>query len=158
MCYFCATPSTVSLRPIHDRKVSGSTLAVDAATYPPCVILFRTNNTDTVRQCQQFLPHAGTQWTAYGSVFSAVCDFFIHSFFVCESNISGTAERISAKFTVKTCWFPRADEVERYRHDTDTLSSCLESPHTFLFIHHNGRNSTHGMSDRDTWVLARVVR
>jgi len=36
--------------------------------------------------------------------FIAVCEFFIHSFFcVCESNISGTAERICTKFTGKTC-------------------------------------------------------
>jgi len=27
------------------------------------------------------------------------------SFFVCESNISATAEQICAKFTAKTCWF-----------------------------------------------------
>ena len=44
--------------------------------------------------------------------FSVVCDFFLHSFFVCESNISGTAERICAKFTRKTCLVPRSDEFE----------------------------------------------
>jgi len=32
--------------------------------------------------------------------------------FVCHSNISGTAERICAKFTVTTCFGPRSDEFE----------------------------------------------
>ena len=39
--------------------------------------------------------------------FSTVCDF---SFFVCASNISGIAERICAKFTVKTCLVPRSND------------------------------------------------
>ena len=34
------------------------------------------------------------------------------SFFVCASNISGTAERICTKFTGKTCLLPRSDEFE----------------------------------------------
>jgi len=33
-------------------------------------------------------------------------------FFVCESNISGTAERICAKFTGKACLVPRLEEFE----------------------------------------------
>ena len=40
-----------------------------------------------------------TQWTAEGSVFGAVSLWF----FVCVWNISGTAERICAIFTRKTC-------------------------------------------------------
>ena len=48
-----------------------------------------------------------TQWIAWGSVFGAVCDFF-----VCVWNISGTAEQICAKFTVKTCLVPHSDEFE----------------------------------------------
>ena len=32
--------------------------------------------------------------------------------FVCTSNISGTDERICAKFTGKTCLVPRSDEFE----------------------------------------------
>ena len=48
-----------------------------------------------------------TQWTAYGCVFAAVCDFF-----VCVWNISGTAQRICDKFTGKTCLVPRSDEFE----------------------------------------------
>jgi len=44
--------------------------------------------------------------------FSAVCDFLYvcFLFFVCASNISGTAERICAKFTGKTCLVPLSDE------------------------------------------------
>ena len=41
--------------------------------------------------------------------FSAVCDFF---YSVRESNISGTAERICAKFTEKTCLVPRTEDFE----------------------------------------------
>ena len=37
---------------------------------------------------------------------------FLFVFFVCRSNISGTAERISAKFRGKTCLFPRSDEFK----------------------------------------------
>ena len=33
-------------------------------------------------------------------------------FFVCESNMLGTAERICAKFTGKTCLVPRSNEFE----------------------------------------------
>ena len=33
-------------------------------------------------------------------------------FFVCESNISGTAEQICSKFTEKTCLVPRSEEFE----------------------------------------------
>jgi len=43
-----------------------------------------------------------------GFVFSTVCDFFV-CFFVCHSNISGTAQRICAKFTGETCLVPRSD-------------------------------------------------
>jgi len=32
--------------------------------------------------------------------------------FVCDSNISGIAERICAKFTVKACLVPSSDEFE----------------------------------------------
>jgi len=45
------------------------------------------------------------QWTAEGSVFGTVCDFF-----VCVWNISGTAEWICAKFTWKSCLVPHSDE------------------------------------------------
>jgi len=48
-----------------------------------------------------------TQWTAEGFVFDAVYDFF-----VCLWNILGTAERICAKFTGKTCLVPCSDEFE----------------------------------------------
>jgi len=41
--------------------------------------------------------------------FSAVCDFF---YSVRESNISGTAERICAKFTEKMYLVPRSDDSE----------------------------------------------
>ena len=44
------------------------------------------------------------------SVFSAVYDFVV--FFVCHSNISGTAEQICAKFTGKTCLIPSSDDFE----------------------------------------------
>jgi len=37
-------------------------------------------------------------------------------FFVCVWNISGTAERICAKFTRKTCLVPRSDEFEGQGH------------------------------------------
>jgi len=42
--------------------------------------------------------------------FRVVCDFFIF-FLVCASNILGTAERICAKFTGKTCMVPRSDDL-----------------------------------------------
>ena len=58
----------------------------------------------------QYLSHAiGSNCARF--CFSAVCDF-LFCFFVCESNISGTAERICAKFTGKTCLVPRSDEFE----------------------------------------------
>jgi len=40
--------------------------------------------------------------------FSSVWDFFLRFHFVCESNISGTAEWICAKFTGKTCFVERS--------------------------------------------------
>ena len=49
-----------------------------------------------------------TQWTAEGSVCGAVSPWF----FVSVWNISGTAERIWAKFTRKTGLVPRSDEFE----------------------------------------------
>ena len=49
-----------------------------------------------------------TQWTAEGSVFGAVSLWV----FVCVWNISGTAERICAKFTRKTCLVHRSDEFK----------------------------------------------
>ena len=49
-----------------------------------------------------------TQWTAEGSVFLRCQSVF----FVCARNISGTAERICAKFTRKTYLVPRSDEFE----------------------------------------------
>jgi len=45
------------------------------------------------------------QWTVGGSVFGAVCD-------VVYEMPCGTAERICAKFTWKTCLIPRADEFQ----------------------------------------------
>jgi len=36
----------------------------------------------------------------------------LSSCFVCVWNISGTTERICTKFTYKTCWVPRSDELE----------------------------------------------
>ena len=38
--------------------------------------------------------------------------FYRYDFFDYASNISGTAERICAKFTWKTCSIPRSDEFE----------------------------------------------
>ena len=38
------------------------------------------------------------------------CDFLF--FFVCHSNISGTAEQICTKFTGKTCLVPHSEEFE----------------------------------------------
>jgi len=49
------------------------------------------------------------QWTAK-ILFLALSVTF--SFFLCESNISGTAERICTKLAVKTCLVPRSDESE----------------------------------------------
>jgi len=49
-----------------------------------------------------------TLWTAEGSVFGAVS----LRFFICVWNISGTAERICAKFARKTCLVPCSDEFE----------------------------------------------
>ena len=59
--------------------------------------------------------------------------FFFGWFFGCESNISGTAERICAKITEKTCLVPRSDEFEcRGRRSTvspGTKTRCaLPSP------------------------------
>jgi len=63
-----------------------------------------------------------------GSVFSTVCDFF-----VCASNISGTAERICAKFTVNMCLVPRSDEFEcqgqRWRSPGTKIEKLLRYPH-----------------------------
>jgi len=54
-----------------------------------------------------------TKSQVLGSVFAAVCDFFPCLFvFVCVSSILGTAERICAKFTRKTCLVLRSDEFE----------------------------------------------
>ena len=52
----------------------------------------------------QFLPHASKVVFALSVT--------ILSFFVCASNISGTAERVCAKFTGKTCLDTRSDEFE----------------------------------------------
>ena len=58
------------------------------------------------------------------------CDFSV--FFVCESNISGTAERICAKFIKKTCFVPRSDEFEcqgqRSRSPGTKMRCALPSP------------------------------
>jgi len=43
-----------------------------------------------------------------GSAFGAVSLWF----FVCVWNVSGTAERVCAKFTCKTCLVPRSDKFE----------------------------------------------
>ena len=56
--------------------------------------------------CQHSSYHM--QWTAEGSVFSAVSLWF----FVCVWNISGTAERTCTKFTRKTCLVPHSDVFE----------------------------------------------
>ena len=57
------------------------------------VILYATNN-------------YRTQWTAEGSVFGTVTVVF------CVWNILGTAERICAKLTRKTCLVPPSDKYE----------------------------------------------
>jgi len=59
-----------------------------------------------LRHCMNFYR---TRWTAEGSVFGAVS----LCFFACVWNISGTAERICAKFTRKTCLIPRSDDFWR---------------------------------------------
>jgi len=66
------------------------------------------------------------QWTAQGSVFSAISLWF----FVCVWNISGTAQRICAKFTRKTCLAPRMDEFE----DQGQRSKLLGTKTAFLAI------------------------
>jgi len=50
------------------------------------------------------------QWTAEGAVFGAIslCFLFVYEIY----RDSGTAERIYAKFTRKTCLVPRSDEFE----------------------------------------------
>jgi len=53
-----------------------------------------------------------TQCTALGSVLATSVTSFLILVFVCHSNISGTAERISAKFTGKTCLVPCSEEFE----------------------------------------------
>ena len=52
------------------------------------------------------LPHASKVLFLALSVTGFVC------FFVCHSNILGTAERICAKFAEKTCLVPRLDEFK----------------------------------------------
>jgi len=46
-------------------------------------------------------------------------------FFVCVWNISGTAERICAKFTQKTWLVPRSDEFEGHQGQKTAFSSGL---------------------------------
>jgi len=48
-----------------------------------------------------------SEWQKVVSVPSVCGSFYV-------SNISGTAERICAKFTSKTCFVPRSDEFEGY--------------------------------------------
>jgi len=46
------------------------------------------------------------------SLLIADAHVFLFVFFVCHSNISGTAEWICAKFTEKTCLVHRSDEFK----------------------------------------------
>ena len=71
--------------------------------------LRQNNSTQKRRQCcHQFLPHAVNC--------GRFCFWRRQSvFFVCVRNISGTAERICAKFTWKMCLVPRSDEFEGQR-------------------------------------------
>jgi len=70
------------------------------------------------------LPHASKV------LFSALSVTFL---FVCASNISGIAEPICAKFTVKTCLVPRSDEFEyqgqRLRSSGRKPGKLLRHPH-----------------------------
>ena len=77
-----------------------------------------------------WLPHAVN---CVRFCFSAVCDYFLFFFhFVCESYISGTAERSCTKFTGKTCLVPRLDEFEcqgqRSRSQGQKTRCALPSP------------------------------
>ena len=47
-----------------------------------------------------------------GSVLALSVTFLFLFFFVCHSNILGTAERVCAKFTGKMCLVPCSDEFE----------------------------------------------
>jgi len=82
-------------------------------TWPMCCHLVYAGASDTfvIASCAPYsfllLPHTVNCVTFF---FSTVNFFVFH--FVCESNISGTAERICAKFTGKTCLVPRSDEFE----------------------------------------------
>jgi len=61
--------------------------------------------------CKRLLCHVITARSELRKFcFSAVCDFVF--LFACESNISGTAEQICAKFTGKTCLVPGTEEFE----------------------------------------------
>jgi len=76
-----------------------------------------------------FLPHTSK---VLFLALSVTLLFVYH--FVCESNISGTAERICAKFAGKTCLVPRSDEFEcqgqRSRSPGTKMRSALPSPPT----------------------------
>jgi len=57
--------------------------------------------------------------------------------FVCASNISGTTERICAKFTVKTCLVPRSDKFECQgpRSKLPGTKSTLSTPVTSRMVY-----------------------
>jgi len=61
-------------------------------------------------------------------------------FFVCVWNVSGTAERICAKFTRKTCLVPRLDELEgqgQGRQGQKGIFQPFQSPVCgFCFVEH----------------------
>ena len=64
------------------------------------------------------------QWTAEGSVFGAVS----LCFFVCVWNISGTTERICAKFTRNSCLVPHSGEFEGQRSRSPGTKKCIFWP------------------------------
>jgi len=77
------------------------------------------------------------KWTAQGSVFDAVCDFF-----VCVWNISGTAEQVCAKFTWKT-WTCLKVKVKGQGHQEQKVTffgpfgGLCAVPHTHTHHTHN---------------------
>jgi len=72
-----------------------------------CIVLLFFSSSLPYSNCFS-LHFYGTQWTAAGSVSGAVSLVFC----LC---IWGTAERICAKFTRKTCLVPRSDDFEDQR-------------------------------------------
>jgi len=79
-----------------------TTVARPSLTCVTCRPLYAMLNCLFLHWVKRLMCYYRTQRTAEGSVFGAVCVW----------NISGTVERICAKFTRKTCLIPRSDEFE----------------------------------------------